>query len=140
MNALPRGPVIVCKCFAQCSHLVSTLSSPTVGSSQHLWCSSFGQWEDGRGMCRRSMHADLEPARLASVADRYRASVESHAWLCGRLASCCNAAVKRETRAAAASQPSVHTVTWPRCSRHPARSLHVCPAALQRRGRGCQAA
>ena len=53
------------------------------------------------------LHAHREPARLLSVADWCHASPESHARLCGRLASCCDAAVKRDMPATAARQPSL---------------------------------
>ena len=61
--------------------------------------------------CARPLHAHLAPPRVLSVADRWRASAERHATLGGRLPSCCDAAVARETRAtAAACHPSVPTI------------------------------
>ena len=51
------------------------------------------------------MHAHLEPVRLLSLDGRCQPSAQSHARLCGRLASCGDAAVASNTRAAAASQP-----------------------------------
>ena len=100
-------------------------------------------------MCSRQparalpLHAGLEPARLLSVAARCRASAMSHARLCGRLASCCDAAVKRDTRATAARHSSVHTITAAVCSRQPARALPLHaglePAGLLSAAARCQA-
>ena len=53
------------------------------------------------------MRVHVEPARLLRLDGRCEASAESHARLCGRLASCHDAAVARDNRAAAASQPSL---------------------------------
>ena len=69
-------------------------------------------WPRGSRQPARALrlHAHLAQARLHSVADRWQASREAQARIRGRLASCCDAAVKKDTRAAAARQPSVHTI------------------------------
>ena len=114
-------------CMLWTSQRRSLLASGEVGSEQSTpdtfsivaarrWPSQTDVTLAERCRCSRQpahalpLHAHREPARLLSVADRCQASAESHAGLCGRLASCCDAAVARETRVTAARHPSVHTI------------------------------